>query len=175
VAGGGADPVFGQYPYPVDANGEPIPSYPTHCGLNLGISKLITSGPEAGKYFRIDGRLNQVTVVDTRNVDAGWNLTGSMSDFVSGTNSFSGNYLGWTPKASFDSGPTLEGYDMVTTAGGVTQPAFLTGMKTSPKNLGSAAPLKGLGIAAFDAHLRLLIPVTADNGTYSATLTLSAA
>jgi hypothetical protein len=40
--------------------------------------------------------------------------------------------------------------------------------------LGSANANSGLGIAAFDARIKLLIPVTADNGTYTATLTLSA-
>jgi hypothetical protein len=33
---------------------------------------------------------------------------------------------------------------------------------------------QGLGIAYLDARLKLLIPVTANNGVYSATLTISA-
>ena len=179
IPGGGTDPNFGQYPYPVDANGVPsnpgAVTYPTNCGLSLGTAQLITTGSEAGKYFRASGRMNQVTVVDTRNVDAGWTLQGSMTDFASATSAdtFSGNYLGWTPVRTYDSGATLEGYDMITTAGTSTQPDFLTGMKASPKVLGSALANQGLGIAAFDARLRLLIPVTKDNGVYTATLTLS--
>jgi hypothetical protein len=175
------DPNFGSYPYPVDpTTGIPTNpgsvTYPTNCGLSLGIAKLITTGSEAGKYFRADGRLNQVTIVDTRNVDAGWTLQGSMTDFSSTTSAdtFSGNYLGWTPVNNYNSGPTLEGYDMTTAPGAATQPDFLTGMKASPKNLGTANPGVGLGIAAFDARLRLLIPVTKDNGVYTATLSLSA-
>jgi hypothetical protein len=179
IAGGAADPNFNQYPYPVDANGVPTNpgavTYPTNCGLSLGTAQLITSGSEAGKYFRASGRLNQVTVVDTRNVDAGWTLQGAMTDFSSTTSAdtFSGNYLGWSPVKSFDSGPTLEGYDMTTTNGGFVAPDFLTGLKAAPKVLGSAAPGVGLGIAAFDARIRLLIPVTKDNGVYTATLSLS--
>ena len=71
------------------------------------------------------------------------------------------------------SGATLEGYDMTTTAGAVVQPDFTTGLKAAPKTLGSAASNVGLGIAAFDARIRLLIPVTKDNGVYTATLTIS--
>jgi hypothetical protein len=179
IPGGGVDPNFNQYPYPVDANGIPTApgavTYPTNCGLSLGTAQLITTGTEAGKYFRASGRLNQVTVVDTRNVDAGWTLTGAMTDFSSTTtpDTFSGNYLGWTPVNNFNSGATLEGYDMTTAPGAATQPDFLTGMKAGAKNLGTAAPGVGLGIAAFDARLRLLIPVTKDNGVYTAVLTIS--
>lgn len=179
VAGGAGDPNFGQYPYPVDANGVPTNpgavTYPTNCGLSLGTAQLITTGSEAGKYFRASGRLNQVTVVDTRNVDAGWTLQGQITDFSrnNGAETFSGNYLGWTPVRNYDSGATLEGYDMTTTAGAAIQPNFASGIKTSPQVLGSAAANSGLGIAAFDARLRLLIPVTKDNGVYTATLTIS--
>lgn len=168
-----ADPAFGQYPYPVDAAQVPNPTYPTHCALNMGTASLITSGTEAGKYFAVSGRLNQVTVVDTRHTDAGWVLSGSVTNFTSGSNTFSGNYLGWSPIASGDSGPTLEGYDQTTTAGATVSPAFASGLTTS-KVLGQAAPNVGLGIAVFDARLKLLIPVTANNGAYTATLTLSA-
>jgi Fibronectin type III domain len=164
---------YSQYPYPTNALNEPIPTYPTHCALNMNIASLITTGTEAGKYFAATGRLNQVTVVDTRNIDAGWVLSGSVTDFTSPGDSFSGNYLGWTPKASGDSGSTLEGYDQTTSAGPIVFPAFTAGLKTA-KVLGQAAAGSGLGIAAFDARLRLLIPVTKDNGLYTATLTLSA-
>ena len=78
---------------PVDANGVPTNpgavTYPTNCGLSLGTAQLITTGSEAGKYFRASGRLNQVTVVDTRNVDAGWTLQGAMTDFSSTTSALS--------------------------------------------------------------------------------------
>ncbi|MBI4934306.1 MAG: fibronectin type III domain-containing protein, partial [Actinobacteria bacterium] len=167
---------YAQYPYPVDALNVPNPTYPTRCALNMGIADLIRTGPEAGKYFRTDGRLNQVTVVDTRNADTGWTLSGSVSNFTSGANSFSGNYLGWTPHASGTSGPTFDGYDQLTTNGPAIMPqgtASTTGLASS-QVLGSANAGSGLGIAAFDARMKLLIPVTADNGTYTATLTLSA-
>jgi len=168
-----ADPAFSQYPYPVDAIQVPNPTYPTHCALNLGIAKLITSGTEAGKYFKADGRISQVAIVDTRDTDAGWVLNGKVSDFASGANTFSGNYLGWTPVKTLDSGVTLEGYDQTVVAGSTVAPAFASGL-TTDKVLASAQPNLGLGIAYLDARLKLLIPVTANNGVYSATLTISA-
>ena len=167
------DPAFSQYPYPVDAIEVPNPTYPTHCALNLGIAKLITSGTEAGKYFKVDGRISQVAIVDTRDTDAGWVVNGKVSDFASGANTFSGNYLGWTPVKTLDSTATLEGYDQTVVAGATVAPAFASGL-TTDKVLASAAANQGLGIAYLDARLKLLIPVTANNGVYSATLTISA-
>ncbi|CAB4704827.1 MAG: hypothetical protein F2659_07130 [Actinobacteria bacterium] len=167
------DPAFSQYPYPVDAIEVPNPTYPTHCALNLGIAKLITSGTEAGKYFKVDGRISQVAIVDTRDTDAGWVVSGKVSDFASGANTFSGNYLGWTPVKTSDSGVTLEGYDQTVNAGATVAPAFASGL-TAAQPLATAAANQGLGIAYLDARLKLLIPVTANNGVYTATLTISA-
>ena len=167
------DPAFSQYPYPVDAIEVPNPTYPTHCALNLGIAKLITSGSEAGKYFKVDGRISQVAIVDTRDTDAGWVVNGKVTDFASGANTFSGNYLGWTPVKTLDSTATLEGYDQTVVAGSTVAPAYTTGL-TTDKALATAAANQGLGIAYLDARLKLLIPVTANNGVYSATLTISA-
>jgi hypothetical protein len=177
----GPDPLGAQYPYPVDNNGNSIANYPTHCALNLATPSLITTGTEAGKYFKVDGRLNQVTVVDTRDGDIGWTVSGSVTNFNSGTpaatcdantNCFSGNYLGWTPVWSGDSGPTLAGYDQATTVGGTVSPSLATGLTTSHV-LATGVSGSGLGIARFDARLKLLIPVTVDAATYHATLTLS--
>jgi Fibronectin type III domain len=177
------DPKFAGYPYPVDpVTGVPNPTYPTHCALNLGVSHLVTTGPEAGKYFQTDGRLNQVTIIDTRDTDAGWTVSGSVTNFTSGSNSFSGNYLGWSPVKSSDSGVTFEGYDQTVVAGGIVLPGagVLPGLPASTlglmtnKTLASAAPNVGLGQATLDARIKLLIPVTANAGTYNATLTLSA-
>ncbi|MGZ4700444.1 MAG: fibronectin type III domain-containing protein [Ilumatobacteraceae bacterium] len=188
VVGGAGDPLYPQYPYPVNAAGDSIANYPTHCGLHLATPTLITTGAEAGKYFRTDGRLNQVTIADTRDGDAGWSVTGQVTNFdvipAGGTHPatcdstatcFNGNYLTWTPKKTSDSGPTLEGYDQNASAGpAMLTEALGTGLHTAPQTLGLAPVNAGLGIAVFDAHLRLLIPVTANAGVYRATLTLSA-
>jgi hypothetical protein len=177
---GTPDPLFGSYPYPVDANGVPNPNYSTHCGIDLGKGQLITSGSEAGKYFAALGRINQVTLVDTRDQDTNWTVNGTMSPFTSGpVNTFPGNYMGWTPVVTSDSGLTLANYNQVATAGGIIAPSGnsaagpLVGLGTS-KVLASANAGQGLGIAVLDARLKLFIPLTAKNGVYVGTLTFTA-
>ena len=177
------DPSFGEYPYPVDeTNGDlPNPTYPTHCGVDLGIGKLVTSGPGAGQFFAASGRLNQVTVVDTRDSDPlGWTLNGTVEDFTvaGGGASFSGDHLGWTPKVTSDSAAfdsDLNGsldYDQVAIVGTPVAPRTVGGLKAG-RTLGSAVEGSDLGIAVLDARLKLLIPVTARNGRYTATLSFT--
>ena len=187
AAGGPADGLFGQYPYPVDSNGLSNAVYPTHCGINLGIGRLVTAGTYAGDYFAAYGQIHQVTVVDTRDTDPGWTVTGTMSNFtktgvssggtpVSGTQSFSGDYLGWSPALTGDSGASMAGYNQtVTLPVGTVAPTTTAGAGlTSGKVMANAAPGVGMGIATLDAGLKLLIPLTAVNGVYTAVLTFSA-
>jgi Fibronectin type III domain len=164
--GGIFDPVFTEYPYPA------TPTYPTHCSVDLGIGRLVTSGLLAGQYFAASGRINQVTVVDTRDVDQGFTVNGTMSDFADGTSTFSGNYMGWSPVVTDDSDAHLDGYDQLVIAGAVATPGTISGLG-STRPLASAPAGSGLGIATLDARVKLLIPVTADAGTYTATLTLT--
>ncbi len=184
---GPADPLFPQYPYPVDGNGDAIATYPTQCGIDLGTGALITSGPRAGQYFKATGRIDQLTVVNTRDTDNGWTLNGRMSTFTSTTDvtdTFSGNLLGWDPELTWDSSANLDGYDMAVAAGNARQPepsASTTGLgapfnsvnTTLANSLAQSPPGASLGQAVLDARLRLLIPVTVDAGTYRGTLTFT--
>lgn len=164
--GGLPDSVFPEYPYPA------VPTYPTRCALDMGTARLLTAGPFAGTYFSASGRLNQITVVDTRDLDPGFTVNGAVTDFTSGGETFRGAYLGWTPVVTSDSGVSFDGYDQLVVGGQVVTPGQGTGLST-PRAL-AAAPLgRGLGIATLDARLRLLVPVTADAGTYNATLTIT--
>jgi hypothetical protein len=183
----GPDSLFAQYPYPVDSAGIPNPNYPTNCAIDLGTGSLITSGPRAGQYFKATGRIAQITVINTRDADSGWTLNGRMSDFTSttdATDTFSGNLLGWNPEVTWDSTANLDGYDMTVTAGGVRQPepsSSTTGLGAGfnstnmalASSLAQATPGASLGQAVMDARLRLLIPVTADAGTYTGVLTFT--
>lgn len=168
IIGGAPDPQFPNYPSPSS------PNYPTRCGVDLATGQLVTSGPLAGQYYTASGRLNQVTVSDTRDTDSGWTVNGTMSAFTvaGGGASFSGNYLGWTPVVADDSDPTSGGYDQTAVAGSNVLPDTATGLAT-PKVLSSAAGGAGLGVASFDARLKLLIPITARAGTYNGTMTLT--
>ena len=92
LPGGPADAVRNQYPYPVNPDGTSNATYPTHCGINLGNAQFVRSGAGAGQFFAAEGRLNQVTVVDTRDGDLGWNVVGQVSNFTAGPGkSFSGS------------------------------------------------------------------------------------
>jgi hypothetical protein len=190
-------PAFDGYPYPVvDATQVPNATYPTNCAINLGIARLITSGPNAGQYFGTTGRINQITVINTQDVDGGWTLNGKMSNFTSTSDSsdtFSGNLLGWNPEVTWDSAADLDGYNMEVLAGDVRQPVASsstaglgpngavnngtqadTTKGTRANSLAKSTIAKSLGMAVLDARLRLLIPVSADAGTYTGTLTFSA-
>ena len=174
-----ADPKFSDYPYPTAADGTPAPNYPTNCGVNLGIAKFIATGPNGGQFFSADGVLNQVTVVDTRDTDIGWTANGTMGAFTAGAGkSFSGSQLGWTPVATSRSASFTDSsgnpYAQSTAPGAAVLPNTpdATGL-SSGRALGTAPSAAGLGTAAFDARLKLLIPVTAKSGTYTGTLTIS--
>ena len=184
---GGPDPKFSEYPYPENADGTPAPNYPTNCGISLGTAKFVKKGPGGGQFFAASGVLNQVTVVDTRDTDTGWNATGTMSAFTAGAGkTFSGSQLGWSPVRTSDTAAFSDSdgtsYDQVVDAGPVVAPNTpnATGL-SSGRTLGIAAGLAGaaptltggLGIAELDARLKLLIPVTAQSGTYVGTLTFS--
>ncbi|MDP1818337.1 MAG: fibronectin type III domain-containing protein [Acidimicrobiales bacterium] len=181
--GSNPDGGFAQYPYPTDADGVPSATYPTHCGIDLGKGKLITSGAGAGQFFAASGRLNQVTVVDTRDTDDGWTVNGTMGAFTKPGASFSGNHLGWnpfltsdTPAFDDDLDPATPDYSQAAAAGAPVEPRS-TGANglAAGRALGTAPQDSGLGIAVFDAWLKLLIPVTAVNGVYEGTLTFTVA
>jgi hypothetical protein len=160
-----------QYPNPAS------PNYPTHCSLDLGTAHLVTSGAGAGQFFAAAGRLNQVTVVDSRELDQGWTLSATMGTFNSGVNHFSGNQLGWTntstetPGFTDGSGNT---YAQTVANDPAVAPNTVGGAGTSHP-MAHAAAGAGLGIATVDARIKVLIPIFARNGTYAGTLTITAA
>ena len=171
-----ADTNFGEYPYPIDeTTGEPNPNYTTQCALDLGRAELVTQqdDPFRGTFFRANGLLDQITVVDTRDGDAGWTLSGDIDTFTGPADTFTGDYLGWSPEVNFVSAADpLSGYQINPTAGAAVAPATSLGLSASP-TLASAPASAGLGIAELDARLLLLIPLSADAGNYNGTLTFT--
>jgi hypothetical protein len=160
--------------YPDDLN---TVVYPTNCSVSLGTAKLIKTGPGAGQYFRATGALNQVTVVDTRDADPGWTVTGLTSQFVDGAKNFSCNDLGWVP-SSTDTAAFVSpdgAYDQVATAGAAVAPATLApnGL-CNAHTFASANASAGLGIAQLDAALELWIPIFKPAGNYSSVMTITA-
>jgi hypothetical protein len=175
-SGSNPDTEFGEYPTPSPT------TYPTHCGLSLGTATLVSGGNLAGQYYTASGRLNEVTVVDTRDLDSGWTIKGQMEQFtgIDHGDTFSGNYLGWVPVMTDDSDATgSSSYDQTVAAGAVIRPGegvvSGTGLGTAGgKTLATAGAGAGLGIATLDARVMLLIPLSADADTYTGTLTITA-
>jgi hypothetical protein len=164
-----ADPNFASYPQ--------AGTYPTECGLDMGSASLVSTGSLSGQFYTASGRLNQVTVLDTRDIDSGWVARGDVTDtFVGSTgDSFSGDYLGWAPQVTSTSNPGgLSTYDQVVSPGGVVLPGTANGLTANPP-LAFAAAGAGLGIATLDARMNLLIPASADAADYAATLSLTVA
>lgn len=181
-----SDPVRADYPYPTDVNGVPTPTYPTHCGLDLGPARFINRGPGAGQFFAATGVINQVTVVDTRDAAptvTDWTATGQATQFVSETDAndvFSAKQLGWTPVVSSFTQPFPDGN------GGTYTPNPVAGPNVDPNSTVAntsaldiartlASADDGLGTTVLDARVRVLIPVTADAGRYESTLTITTA
>ena len=157
------DSEFGVYPFPL------TPIYPTECGISLGTSTIVTSGAGAGLYFQADGRINEVTVSDTRDTNRGWTLNGRMNDFIglnTPTNTFDGDWMGWVPQLQNSTA------NQIITTGGTVLPG--TGVAVgsagpglgSGRLLGSAAVGAGLGVTQFDARLLLLIPTNTPTDDY---------
>ena len=151
-------------------------------------ARLITSGPEAGKWLEATGKMDQVYIVDYRAADPGWSATGQADAFCAGSGpltsgpadgepaaaplacnlgdaTFSANQLGWAPKIRRQGGGTL-----VATAGATQNPTAGLG---AAKPLATAAAGTGLGVARVDADLLLWIPVTSPAGNYQSTLNLT--
>ncbi|MEO0492880.1 MAG: fibronectin type III domain-containing protein [Actinomycetota bacterium] len=164
------DAEFANYPVPSPA------TYPTNCGLDMGTATLVTSGTLAGQYFGASGVGNEITIVDTRQVDAGWNLQATMADFSDGGgNTFSGCFAGITPQVTDDSDPLGNGYDQIVTATAGVLPGTGSPGDAGPglcdgTILASANAGEGLGIATVDFIVRLLIPLSVDPSTYNAEL-----
>ena len=157
------DSEFGVYPFPL------TPLYPTECGISLGTSTIVTSGAGAGLYFQADGRIDEVTVSDTRDTNRGWTLNGRMNDFIGlniSANTIDGDWMGWVPQLQNSTA------NQTITTGGTVLPG--TGVAVgsagpglgSGRLLGSAAVGAGLGVTQFDARLLLLIPTNTPTDNY---------
>ena len=122
--------------------------------------------PVAGgaDFHRFSGSLGNVTVIDTRNSQAAWSLTGQVSDFSGG---LSGKYLGWTPKIVTAGAGAIPG--------GTVPSGFVAGNGLRDvSSLASAQKGHAKGSATIGADLDLMVPASTAGGRQTATLTLTA-
>ncbi|WP_092549079.1 purple acid phosphatase family protein [Herbiconiux ginsengi] len=128
---------------------------------------LGTAVDHDGDYFEANGQINPIVVTDTRQSLAPWSISASVGDFRDGTNTFSGKYLGWTPKV-IEQGAGA-------TAGAAIPTGYDSGQGLSvSRGLSFADEGHERGTAKVGADLALKIPGLVDSGSYRATLTLTA-
>lgn len=120
-----------------------------------------------GDHFEAAGAINPIRVTDTRAASPAWSISAQVGDFTAGGASFSGKYLGWTPKVLEAGGGAAAGAQV---ASGFVTGNGLAGAAT----LGNAAVGHAKGSAKLGADLDLKLPVDVTDGTYTATLTLTA-
>ncbi|WP_208008509.1 adenylyl cyclase [Agromyces protaetiae] len=134
-----------------------------------GSNDIVSLGTatEQGDHFAAEGSINPVRVTDTRRNGPTWSVSAQVSDFDSNVASFSGKYLGWTPEVTEAGGGTV--------AGAPVQSGFVAGDGLSVSStLGHAAQGHERGSAKLGADLDLRIPIDSTDGTYRATLTITA-
>ena len=151
-----------QVTVPVGAPGEFVWSIDgTNDIVDLGTAE------ENGDHFVATGSINPVRVTDTRRTGAAWSVSAQVSDFDSNVASFSGKYLGWTPAVVEAGGGAV--------AGDPVASGFLSGDGLSVSStLGHAPSGHERGSAKLGAELDLRIPIDVTDGTYRATLTITA-
>ncbi|MBB5787694.1 hypothetical protein [Jiangella mangrovi] len=120
-----------------------------------------------GDHLAASGAINPVRVTDTRAEAPAWSVSAHVSDFSTGSATFDGKYLGWTPSVTENEGGAVAG---AAVASGLDSG---NGLKESA-TLGSAAAGHTLGSSLLGADLQLKLPVSVGAGSYTATLTLTA-
>lgn len=134
-------------------------AWATESAVDLGTATA------SGANFVASGALNNVVVTDTRTggtAPYSWSISGKVGDFASGSKTFSGGFLGWTPKL---------------VSGTATAGAAVTSTQLGGAGLGTAGVLASSTAATsatVGADLSLVIPGTTQAGDYKATLTLTA-
>ncbi|HEV6955270.1 MAG TPA: FN3 domain-containing metallophosphoesterase family protein [Promicromonospora sp.] len=135
-----------------------------------GANTLVDLGTAeaAGDHHAAHGTINPIRVTDTRRGAPQWSLSARVGDFASSGGEFSGRYLGWAPSLVEAGGGATAGDRVASGFGGDG-----TGLAESA-TLGHAEAGHPTGSAVLGADLDLRIPVDVTDGTYRATLTLTA-
>ncbi|MFG6444022.1 hypothetical protein ACFXQA_01985 [Microbacterium sp. P07] len=142
----------------IEADGSLELTVPANAKATFTTPTLTTQG-----LSQSTATLPQVTVADTRKtVDRdGWDLTQSVTDFVSGTNTIDKKNLGVAPKV------------VTTTQGATAAPAQVAGSATYPSPFASAAAGSAGTSTTLGADLTLVAPAGTPEGTYTSKMTLT--
>ncbi len=152
ASGGGGDPEPGELAWSIDGG---------VTAVSLGTASV------ADGAFVATGTLAPITVTDTRPGGAPWRITAQVSDFTSADGGFSGRHLGWVP--------SLPGAGGGAVAGDAVAPGHPSGNGLSTaRTLGSAPSGHAPGTARLGGTLELRLPLTTEQGSYRAVLTITA-
>lgn len=153
-------------PTTTDPGPDPEPGVLTMTIDNSGGAVSMGTATASSASFASTGSLNPVVIKDTREGGQAWSTSGSVSAFTSTGGSFSGKYLGWTPRVAVDGAGAVAG---LAVAPGLSSGNGLTQSST----LASGAAGHTLGTATLGADLSLQVPLDTKPGAYSAVLTLT--
>lgn len=178
-AGNSAGSVTGDYDG--DAPGDPAAgdqaiavTVPTQSAGELswsleGTSALVDLGVAEQKldFFEAHGEIVPIRVQDTRTGNPAWSVTAQVSDFAAGGESVSSKYLGWRPVLTENTGGAV--------AGPSVPSGFTSGSGLSVARTLVSAPVEHeRGPVVAGAGLDLILPLDTPEGTYTATVTLTA-
>lgn len=144
-----------------ESSGEFGWAFASQTPANLGVAA------QDGQNFIATGDLTEIIVTDTRTGGTdpySWSISGQVGDFTSGSNSFTGSFLGWTPEL-LQGGSSISAGDEVASS------------HVGGTGLGESRPLASSSAAAsarIGAGLELVIPGSTPAGNYSAKLTITA-
>ncbi|WP_438354707.1 fibronectin type III domain-containing protein [Microbacterium sp. CJ88] len=151
----------------VDVPNAPVGEFGWTIDGQNGLVDMGTATLAGDNTFTASGKINQIAVTDSRRTLAPWSISASVSDFTDGDKTFSGKYLGWTPKVVTPGAGA--------TAGAAVAPGTDTGAGLSvSRPLGTAVQGHPRGTGVLGADLSLKLPDTVDQGTYRSTLTITA-
>ncbi|WP_329383060.1 metallophosphoesterase family protein [Streptomyces sp. NBC_01716] len=133
-----------------------------------GLVDLGTAKETGGTHFEAAGKINPIAVSDSRRSLAPWSISANVSDFKDAGKTFSGSYLGWTPRVLVNGAGSKAGVKVASRYDDQGE-----GLSVS-RGLGSADQGHARGTAKLGADLGLKIPDSVAKGGYRATLTITA-
>ncbi|WP_426572441.1 WxL domain-containing protein [Aquihabitans sp. McL0605] len=125
-----------------------------------------------GSTQTVNGNINQISITDARGAGAGWDVSATMTDLVTGA----GGVNEVLPASSVHLTPACAVTDGNTAGGTAAVTAGAAGVLSTSTALGlcSAAPTHGGGKFTVDGALTMSVPPSTNAGLYQATLTLTA-
>jgi hypothetical protein len=126
--------------------------------VDLGTATASANG------FSANGNLHSIAIEDTREGGQQFSISGVAGAFSSGSNTFAGGALGWTPSLTGELAGVQPGAAVAAGSPGLG----------STQTLVAASAGHALGTVTVDAQLELLAPANTPAGAYTSTLTLTA-